>query len=190
MPNWFPYPLLSSDKFIKLCYCRLHFGPAARFLKTCCEREPGTVTNLLNDLNWHSLELRRKIARVTTMYKIENNKTRVNIPEYIARPTRVKRSYHSSKFINIGSNSNTCTIFFNRTLKEWNTLPSFLLDQPSMDAFKSAATNYFNLPHWFYTSFYCIIYLFIIIVIIIIYYYHYFFFISFFLHIHSECKLA
>ena len=59
-----------------------------------------------------------------------------------------------------------------------------------MDAFKSAATNYFNLAHWFYTSFYCIIYLFIIIVIIIIYYYHYFFFISFFLHIHSECKLA
>ena len=58
-----------------------------------------------------------------------------------------------------------------------------------MDAFKSAATTYFNLPHWFYTSFYCIIYLFIIIVIII-YYYHYFFFISFFLHIHSECKLA
>ena len=51
-----------------------------------------------------------------------------------------------------------------------------------MDAFKSAATNYFNLPHWFYTSFYCIIYLFIIIVIIIIYYYHYFFLFHFFAH--------
>ncbi|CAH3184108.1 unnamed protein product [Porites lobata] len=92
----------------------LHVGPAARFLKTCCEREPGTVTNHLNDLNWHSLELRRKIARLTTMYKIANNKTRVNIPE---------------------------------TLKEWNTLPFFLLDQPSMEAFKSAVINYFNLPH-------------------------------------------
>ena len=41
------------------------------------------------------------------MYKIMNNKTRVDIPKYIARPTRVKRSYHSSKLINIGSNSNT-----------------------------------------------------------------------------------
>ena len=65
-----------------------------------------------------------------------------------------------------------------------------------MDAFKSAVTNYFNLPHWFYTSFYCIIYLFIIIIaIIIIYYYHYyyyfvFFIYFFFLHIHSEYKLA
>ena len=98
------------------------------------------------------------------------NKTRVNIPEYIARPTRVKRSYHSSKLINIGSNSNTCkyNFFFTRTVKEWNTLPFFLWDQPSVHAFKSAVTHYFNLPHWFYTSFYCIIYLFIIIVIIII----------------------
>ena len=112
----------------------------------CFERKPGAVTNLLNDLNWHSLELRRKITRLTTVYKMVNNKMRVNIPEYIAHPTRVTRSYHSSKFINIGSNSNTYEyifFFFTRTLKEWNTLPSFLLDQPSVDAFKSAV----NLPH-------------------------------------------
>ena len=39
---------------------------AARFVKNCYVREPGTVrTNLLNDLNWHSLELRRKITRLT-----------------------------------------------------------------------------------------------------------------------------
>ena len=90
----------------------------------CFERKPGTVTNLLNDLNWHSLELRHKIARLTTMYKMVNKKIRVNIPEYIAHPTSVTRSYHSSKFINIGSNSNTYeyNFFFTRTLKEWNTL--------------------------------------------------------------------
>ena len=75
---------------------------AARFVKNCYEREPGTLTNPLNDLNWHSLELRRKIAPLATMYKMVNNKIRVNITEYIARPTRVTRSYHSSKFINIG----------------------------------------------------------------------------------------
>ena len=75
---------------------------AARFVKNCYEREPGTLTNPLNDLNWHLLELRRKIARLDTMYKMVNNKIRVNIPEYISRPTRVTRSYHSSKFINIG----------------------------------------------------------------------------------------
>ena len=75
-----------------------------------------------------------------------NGKIAVSIPEYIVRPTRITRSCHSSKFINIGSNSNTYKYnFFTITLKEWNTLPSFLLDQPSVDAFKSAVTNYFNL---------------------------------------------
>ena len=81
------------------------------------------------------------------MYKIVNGKIAVNIPGYIAGPTRVTRSYHSSKFINIGSNSNTYKYnFFTRILKEWNTLPSSL-DQPSVDAFQSAVTNYFSLPH-------------------------------------------
>ena len=117
-------------------------------LDYCYEREPCTVTNHLNDLNCHSLELRRKIARLTTVYKIVNNKIRVKIPEYIARPTCVTRSYHSDKSINIDSNSNTYKYnCFTRTLREWNTLPSFLLDQPSVDAFKSAVTYYFNLPH-------------------------------------------
>ena len=41
----------------------------ARFVKNCYEREPGRVTYLLKDLNWHTLELRRKIVRLTTMYK-------------------------------------------------------------------------------------------------------------------------
>ena len=119
---------------------------AARFVKNCYVRESGIVTNLLNDLNWHSLELRRKITRLTTMYKIVNGKIAVNISEYIVRPTRVTRSYHSSKLVDIGNNSNTYKYnFFTRTLKEWNTLPSFLLDQPSVDAFKSAVTNYFSL---------------------------------------------
>ena len=82
------------------------------------------------------------------MYKIVNNKIAVNIPDYIAHPMRVTGSYHSSKFINIGSNSNTYKYnFFTRTLKEWNILCSFLLGQPSVDDFKSAMTNYFSLSH-------------------------------------------
>ena len=52
------------------------------------------------------------------MYKIVNGKIAVNIPEYILGPTRVTRSYHSSKFINIGSNSNTYKYnFFTKNLE-------------------------------------------------------------------------
>ena len=73
------------------------------------------------------------------MYKIVNGKIAVNIPEYIGGPTRVTRSYHSYKYNN----------FFTRTRKEWNTLPPFLLDQLSVDAFKSTVTNYLS-SHWNY----------------------------------------
>ena len=153
---------------------------AVRFVKSCYEREPGTVTSLLNDLNWPSLELRRKIARLTTMYKIVNNKIRVNIPEYIAGPTHVTRSYHSSKLINIGSSSNTYKYnLFTRTLKEWNSLPPFFLDQTSVEVFKSAFTNYFNLSHWFYTSFHFIIYLLLLFIYLFV-------FVCFFLHTHND----
>ena len=38
---------------------------AARFVKNCYTREPGTVTNLLNELNWIPLKVRRKISRLT-----------------------------------------------------------------------------------------------------------------------------
>ena len=41
---------------------------------------------------------KRKITRLTTMYKIVNGQIAINIPEYIVGPTRVTRSYHSSKY--------------------------------------------------------------------------------------------
>ena len=46
---------------------------AARFVKKCNQRTPGTVTSLLEELHvkWPSLERRRKQTRLTNLYKIE-----------------------------------------------------------------------------------------------------------------------
>ena len=67
----------------KLSYLSSNFAQTLGYLN------PASKKPALNDLNWFSPELRRKIARLTTMYKIVNNIIRVNIPEYIARPPRV-----------------------------------------------------------------------------------------------------
>ena len=48
---------------------------AARFVKQCHERTPGMVTKLLSDLQWPSLQQRRKEARLVTMYKAVNGLT-------------------------------------------------------------------------------------------------------------------
>ena len=42
---------------------------AARFVKNCYTRKPGTVTNLLNELNWIPLKERRTISRLTLFHK-------------------------------------------------------------------------------------------------------------------------
>ena len=74
----------------KLSYLTSNFAQSLGYL------DPASNNPALDDLNWHSLELRRKIARLTTMYKIVNNVIRVNILGYIARPTRVTPSYHNN----------------------------------------------------------------------------------------------
>ena len=97
-------------------------GSAVRDRGSCYVREPGTVTNLLNDLNWHSLiELRRKIARLTTMYKILNNKIALNIPEYIAHPMRVTRSYSSTLAVTVAPTSTTSSVYQNLKRMEHST---------------------------------------------------------------------
>ena len=43
---------------------------AARFLKNEYSITPGTVTKILTDMKWPTLEKRRKVARLTMMFKV------------------------------------------------------------------------------------------------------------------------
>lgn len=67
---------------------------AARFVQSCYVREPGTVTKLLNSLNWQPLELRRKITCLTIMYKTVHGKITIDIPAHITSQNHVIRSCH------------------------------------------------------------------------------------------------
>ena len=116
---------------------------AARFVKGCYKYEPGTVTNLLKELNWPSLEMRRKIARLIIFYKIVNGLISIELPPYIQKPTRVTRSYHPKRFINMSSSSNTYKFsFYTRTIKDWNLLPDYVIEMPTLSAFKSALLKF------------------------------------------------
>jgi len=55
-------------------------------------------------------------------------KYRVNIPEYIARPTRITRSYRGKRFTYISSNQEPIIIILTKTVKECIALPSSLSD--------------------------------------------------------------
>ena len=55
----------------------------ARFVKNCWARTPGTVTNLLNDLDWPPLQVRRKIVRLTLFHKAIQGESAIELPSYI-----------------------------------------------------------------------------------------------------------
>ena len=54
----------------------------ARFVKKCNQRTPGTITSLLQEVKWPSLQQRRKQTRLTNLYKIVNGTLAVEIPNH------------------------------------------------------------------------------------------------------------
>lgn len=112
---------------------------SARFVKNCWERTPGTVTNLLNNLDWPPLQERRKTARLTLLHKAIHGESLMEIPSYIQRRNRQLRSYHKDKFIELTPHTEAYrNSFYCRTIKEWNSLPSNVLDIVEAPLFKKA----------------------------------------------------
>ena len=61
---------------------------AAPFVKNCYKREPETVTNLLNELNWIPLKERRTISRLTLFRKAIHDDGGLAFPHYVMKRGR------------------------------------------------------------------------------------------------------
>jgi hypothetical protein len=70
----------------------------ACFVTSNYSREPGTVTNTLQNLGWPTLETCRQGARLILLYKIIHEEAAVNITYYIMRPSVLTRQYHQDRF--------------------------------------------------------------------------------------------
>lgn len=109
------------------------------FIKSRWEITPGTVTNLLNDLDWPTLQHQRKIARHTLFHKAIHGKSALEFPSYIERHNHPLRSPHNDRFIELRPRAEAYRNSFNcRTLKEWNSLPSNVLDIEKTQLFQKA----------------------------------------------------
>ena len=101
-----------------------------------------SVTELLSELGWETLEKRRSNASLTMMFKIINNEVAININEHLERSTSSTRKEHSHQFRHISTNTDAYkNSFFPRTLKVWNKLSSDIVNSTSCDQFKSLITN-------------------------------------------------
>ena len=105
----------------------------ARFV--CGEyRTTSSVTAMINQLQWPTLQERRAQAKATMMYRIVNNI--VDVPHTFLTPTVALRG-HSSRFhipfARIGVYRQS---FFPDSIRIWNELPQALINCTSLESFK------------------------------------------------------
>ena len=110
---------------------------AARF----CKRDYGyksSVTSMLEDLEWEPLALRRKQARLMTMYKITNDIIYIDKAKCLIPPTETRtRRSHKFKYYLEQTNTDIFKFsYFPRTIREWNNLPPNVVSSITPDKFK------------------------------------------------------
>jgi len=96
---------------------------AARFVSgNYRDYTPGSMTKIIGDLGWQTLEHRRKINRLCLFSKCIFKK--VVIPDsLLIRPRRLLRHMHSSNFIQLYARTNIYKFsFIPRTIIDWNSL--------------------------------------------------------------------
>ena len=98
-----------------------------------------SVTQMLNQLNWQTLEERRSVARLCLFYKIVNGLVAVPIPDYIQPSHRISRYCHSMTFRQIHTGKDYYKYsFFPLAVVQWNALPANVVVSPSLEMFKAA----------------------------------------------------
>ena len=98
-----------------------------------------SVHNMINDLNWYPLELRRREARLTMFYKIINDLIAIPAEDYVTQlSSRTRGGASGNNFRPITSNTNVFTnSFFPKTVKDWNNLPDSIKSAVTINQFKS-----------------------------------------------------
>ena len=109
---------------------------AARFVKRDYQRT-SSVTNILNQLDWDTLEHRRNISRATMFYKICNDMVDV-VPNPPLRQSRSARR-HNQQYTQIPCAKTVYQhSFFPASIVIWNRLPQTVVSQSTLDGFKAA----------------------------------------------------
>ena len=106
---------------------------AARFVCNDFSRH-SSVTSMLHNLGWPSLERRRKEAKAVMMYRIVNSLIAIPTSPYLMTATRSEY-----KFVQPPTRiDNYKFSFFPSAVRTWNSLPADVAQTSSIDSFKTA----------------------------------------------------
>ena len=110
---------------------------AARFCSQNYNRY-ASVTDMIKDLGWATLETRRRQSRLTLMYKLSHGLIDIDSREYLIQHSESRtRGSHQFKFRVPYANKDVFKFsFFPKTIADWNCLPEAIVSSTSLEIFK------------------------------------------------------
>ncbi|MEW8547040.1 MAG: reverse transcriptase domain-containing protein, partial [Candidatus Thiodiazotropha sp.] len=111
---------------------------AARYVcNDYSSRSPGCVTDMIHELGWESLEERRRMARLSLLYKIHHGLVDMDQQAYL-RPGDSRTRGHKGFFQEHISHEAYYNSFFPKTIREWNSLPNSVTSASTVDGFRAS----------------------------------------------------
>ena len=105
-------------------------------------RNRSSVSDMIDQLNWTSIEERRKNARLTMLYKINSHEVNVAASHKLIPPDRISRNMSKNSFQIPQCKSTTRKeSFYPQTIRDWNALPNTVTYVSSLESFKRLLTN-------------------------------------------------
>ena len=115
---WDPYTKENIQKIEMVQRC------AARYACKNYAREEGYVTEMLQQLGWHSLLQRRVDIRLVFMYKYVHGLVAVDFSDYLIPKTRPSNHCNSMSYnIPVETKTYIQKSFLPHTITQWNHLP-------------------------------------------------------------------
>ena len=131
--SWDPYKTEDVN-----CLDKVQRRAARYACNNYTEQTPGCVTAMVSSLGWESLQDRRKMHRLTMLYKIRHNSVEMPESESIVRSNDSRTRGAQRLFVPYTNVTVYKMLFSPRTIQEWNKLPSTITDIQKFEALKTA----------------------------------------------------
>ena len=105
-------------------------------------RNTSSVSSMIDQLQWESLESTRSKIQLTPFFKVIHNLIDIPADNYLTPSTSRTRSTHLKKYRQFSPSTDYFKFsFFPRTVPLWNSLPAVIAEAPSLVTFKKGLSN-------------------------------------------------
>ena len=105
-------------------------------------RNTSSVSDMLNELGWRSLEQRRADARLIMMYKLRNNMLAIDPSPYLKPAQGSIARVYPHRYITLDTNTKIyARSFYPNTIRQWNCLPPMLHWHPHLTHSSARCVN-------------------------------------------------